>query len=107
MGAALHRVIHSPAETLIGGLSLKSQIGRVARRTMYLLLMNPVLRVIEPLQAKKLFLTHLAEVDTSSGPVTTEIIKFHLVPDMRKRFNKFVKEHGCTYVFQSLPFSLS
>ncbi|KAF7979396.1 hypothetical protein HWV62_42500 [Athelia sp. TMB] len=46
--------------------------------------------------AKALFLSHLAKVDTSSGAVTTEIIKFHLVPDMRKRFNKFVKEYGCT-----------
>jgi len=43
-----------------------------------------------------LFLNHLATVDTSAGAVTTEIIKFHLVPDMRKRFNKFVKEYGCT-----------
>ncbi|KAF8962866.1 hypothetical protein BDZ97DRAFT_1920201 [Flammula alnicola] len=46
--------------------------------------------------AKKIFLQHLATVDTSNGPVTTEIIKFHLVPDMRKKFNKFVKEYGCT-----------
>ena len=35
---------------------------------------------------------HLASVDTN---VTTEIIKFHMVPDLRKRFNKFVKEYGC------------
>ncbi|KII93366.1 hypothetical protein PLICRDRAFT_87752 [Plicaturopsis crispa FD-325 SS-3] len=46
--------------------------------------------------AQKLFLDHLATVDTSKGPVTTEIIKFHLVPDMKKSFNKFVKEYGCT-----------
>ncbi|KAJ7090805.1 hypothetical protein B0H15DRAFT_1021625 [Mycena belliarum] len=46
--------------------------------------------------AKSLFLKHLATVDTSSGPVTAEIITFHLVPDMKKAFNKFVKEHGCT-----------
>ncbi|KAJ7140831.1 hypothetical protein C8R44DRAFT_761949 [Mycena epipterygia] len=47
-------------------------------------------------QAKSLFLNHLATVDTSAGPVTAEIIAFHLVPDMKKAFNKFVKEHGCT-----------
>jgi len=47
-------------------------------------------------EAKTLFLNHLATVDTSGGPVTTEIIQFHLVPDMRKAFNKFVKEYGCT-----------
>jgi hypothetical protein len=43
-------------------------------------------------------LKHLATVDTSGGPVTAEIINFHLVSDMRTRFNKFVKDHGCTYV---------
>lgn len=47
-------------------------------------------------QAKKIFLDHLATVDISGGAVTTEIIKFHLVPDMKKGFNKFVKEYGCT-----------
>ncbi|KAK6996670.1 hypothetical protein R3P38DRAFT_3069839 [Favolaschia claudopus] len=46
--------------------------------------------------AKTTFLQHLASVDTSAGPVKEEIIKFHLVPDMKKEFNKFVKEHGCT-----------
>ncbi|KAJ3509984.1 hypothetical protein NLJ89_g4934 [Agrocybe chaxingu] len=46
--------------------------------------------------AKASFLDHLATVDTSKGTVTEEIIKFHLVPDMRKAFNKFVKEYGCT-----------
>ncbi|KAF7335650.1 hypothetical protein MVEN_02219900 [Mycena venus] len=46
--------------------------------------------------AKTLFLHHLASVDTSAGPVKEEIIKFHLVPDMKKEFNKFVKQHGCT-----------
>ncbi|KAJ7689609.1 hypothetical protein B0H17DRAFT_1202247 [Mycena rosella] len=46
--------------------------------------------------AKTLFLNHLATVDTSGGPVTAEIIAFHLVPDMKKAFNKYVKEHGCT-----------
>ncbi|KAJ6608439.1 hypothetical protein B0H10DRAFT_2226848 [Mycena sp. CBHHK59/15] len=33
-------------------------------------------------------------VDTSIGAVTTEIITFHFVPDM-KVFNKYVKEHSC------------
>ncbi|KAJ7502619.1 hypothetical protein B0H11DRAFT_1989373, partial [Mycena galericulata] len=47
-------------------------------------------------QANALFLNHLATVDTSAGPVTAEIINFHLVPDMKKQFNKYVKEHGCT-----------
>nr|GAT51006.1 predicted protein [Mycena chlorophos] len=47
-------------------------------------------------QAKDIFLKHLASVDTRAGPVKEEIIKFHLVPDMKKEFNKFVKEHGCT-----------
>ncbi|KAF7293816.1 hypothetical protein HMN09_01177400 [Mycena chlorophos] len=47
-------------------------------------------------QAKEIFLKHLASVDTSAGPVKEEIVKFHLVPDMKKAFNKFVKEHGCT-----------
>jgi hypothetical protein len=37
-------------------------------------------------------------VDTSAGPVTAEIINFHLVPDMKAQFNKYVKEYGCTYV---------
>ncbi|KZS97518.1 hypothetical protein SISNIDRAFT_546626 [Sistotremastrum niveocremeum HHB9708] len=46
--------------------------------------------------AERLFLDHLATVDTSKGPVTTEIIQFHLVPDMKKRFNNFVKGYGCT-----------
>ncbi|KAH8096777.1 hypothetical protein BXZ70DRAFT_314621 [Cristinia sonorae] len=45
--------------------------------------------------AKRIFLQHLPTVDTSRGPVTTEIINFHLVPDMRKAFNKYVKEYGC------------
>ncbi|CAA7264569.1 unnamed protein product [Cyclocybe aegerita] len=45
--------------------------------------------------AKAAFLNHLATVDTSKGTVTDEIVKFHLVPDMRKAFNKFVKEYGC------------
>lgn len=46
-------------------------------------------------KAKRIFLQHLASVDTSKGPATDEIIKFHLVPDMRKAFNKYVKEYGC------------
>ncbi|KIM44029.1 hypothetical protein M413DRAFT_373703 [Hebeloma cylindrosporum] len=46
--------------------------------------------------AKKIFLDHLATVDTSRGPVDHEIIRFHLVGDMRKSFNKYVKEYGCT-----------
>lgn len=50
------------------------------------------------LQAEQTFLTHLASVDTSLGFVTTELVKEHLVPDMRKAFGKFVKDHGCTYV---------
>lgn len=50
------------------------------------------------IQAQQLFLKHLATVDTSNGAVTAEIIQFHLVGDMRKKFNKFVKDHGCTYV---------
>ncbi|KAF8876462.1 hypothetical protein CPB85DRAFT_1443834 [Mucidula mucida] len=37
----------------------------------------------------------LASVDTSKGPVTEEIIKFHLVGDMKTKFNKLVREHGC------------
>ncbi|KAJ7034072.1 hypothetical protein C8F04DRAFT_601492 [Mycena alexandri] len=47
-------------------------------------------------QAKSVFLKHLASVDTRAGPVKTEIITFHLVPDMKKEFNKYVKEYGCT-----------
>lgn len=47
-------------------------------------------------KAKECFLKHLATVDTSNGTVTEEIIKTHLVPDMRKSFSKFVKEYGCT-----------
>ncbi|KAJ7657347.1 hypothetical protein DFH06DRAFT_461222 [Mycena polygramma] len=47
-------------------------------------------------EAKTLFRRHLSSVDTSAGPVTEEIIKFHLVPDMKKQFNKNVKEYGCT-----------
>ncbi|KAJ6468084.1 hypothetical protein C8R47DRAFT_807310 [Mycena vitilis] len=47
-------------------------------------------------EAKTLFRRHLSSVDTSAGPVTEEIIKFHLVPDMKKQFNKYVKEYGCT-----------
>ncbi|KAJ7187825.1 hypothetical protein C8R46DRAFT_1052728 [Mycena filopes] len=47
-------------------------------------------------EAKAVFLKHLASVDTSAGPVKAEIITFHLVPDMKKAFNKYVKEHGCT-----------
>jgi len=46
--------------------------------------------------AKSIFLQHLATVDVSKGPVTAEIIKFHMVQDMRKNFNKYVKEYGCT-----------
>ncbi|KAJ7057642.1 hypothetical protein C8F01DRAFT_1150543 [Mycena amicta] len=46
--------------------------------------------------AKEAFLKHLASVDTRAGAVTEEIIKFHLVPDMKKEFNKFVKGYGCT-----------
>lgn len=48
-----------------------------------------------------LFLEHLATVDTSAGPVTAEIVQFHMVPDMRKSFAKMVKEHHCTYVASS------
>jgi len=44
----------------------------------------------------KVFLEHLATVDTTAGVVTEEVIKFHLVPDMRKQFNKFVGEYGCS-----------
>jgi len=46
--------------------------------------------------AKTTFLRHLASVDVSKGAVTAEIIQFHLVPDMKKSFNKFVKDYGCT-----------
>ncbi|KAF7325216.1 hypothetical protein MKEN_00565900 [Mycena kentingensis (nom. inval.)] len=46
--------------------------------------------------AKQTFLTHLVGVDTSGGPVTEEIIRYHLVPDMRKAFKDFVKGYGCT-----------
>ena len=49
-------------------------------------------------QAEQAFLEHLAVVDTRDGPVTTELIKEHMVPDMRKSFGKLVREHGCTYV---------
>lgn len=52
--------------------------------------------------AESTFLKHLASVDTSKGPVTEEIVKFHLVPDMRKKFNKMVKEHGCTATHRKL-----
>ncbi|KDR73085.1 hypothetical protein GALMADRAFT_142770 [Galerina marginata CBS 339.88] len=48
------------------------------------------------LQAKSIFLDHLATVDVSKGEVSHEIIRFHLVPDMRKSFNRYVKEYGCT-----------
>lgn len=41
----------------------------------------------------------IANADTSNGIVTEEIIKFHLVPDLRKAFNKWAKENGCTSVF--------
>jgi hypothetical protein len=47
-------------------------------------------------KAKRLFITHLATVDTTAGPVTAEIIPFHLVQDMKSAFNKYVKEYGCT-----------
>ncbi|KIP10532.1 hypothetical protein PHLGIDRAFT_115469 [Phlebiopsis gigantea 11061_1 CR5-6] len=48
------------------------------------------------LHANKLFLDFLATVDTSSGPVTEEVCSFHMVTDMRKAFNKFVKGYKCT-----------
>jgi hypothetical protein len=31
-----------------------------------------------------------------------KIIQFHLVPDMKKAFNKFIKEYGCTTVLALL-----
>ncbi|KAF9530732.1 hypothetical protein CPB83DRAFT_892374 [Crepidotus variabilis] len=53
-------------------------------------------------KAKRLFIDYLAKVDTSKGPVTSEIINFHLVPDMRKAFNKYVREYGCTATSRQL-----
>lgn len=107
-GAALHRITHSPAGIMVDRWSFSQVLDwALARRKMYASSMIPVLRIIEPLQARKLFLAHIAKVDTSSGSVPTEIIKFHLAPHMRKKFNKFMKEHGCTCVFQSLSSSLS
>ncbi|KAK4699984.1 hypothetical protein P7C70_g6271, partial [Phenoliferia sp. Uapishka_3] len=47
-------------------------------------------------QAKNIAKTFIATADTSNGPVTQEIITFHLVPDIRKSFNKLAKEVGCT-----------
>ncbi|KAJ4471739.1 hypothetical protein C8J55DRAFT_563418 [Lentinula edodes] len=52
--------------------------------------------------AEAAFLKHLASADTSKGPVTEEIIKFHLVPDMKTRFHKFVKGYGCTATSRKL-----
>lgn len=42
-------------------------------------------------------------MDTSNGKVTEEIIQYHMVPDMRKSFSKFVKTYHCTYVPFCLP----
>ncbi|KAE9404997.1 hypothetical protein BT96DRAFT_916444 [Gymnopus androsaceus JB14] len=46
--------------------------------------------------AEDLFLKYLASADTSKGAVKEEIIQFHLVPDMKKKFFRFVKENGCS-----------
>ncbi|GJE94530.1 hypothetical protein PsYK624_107000 [Phanerochaete sordida] len=45
--------------------------------------------------AENMFLEYLVTADTSKGSATEEIIQFHMVPDMRKSFSKFVREHGC------------
>ena len=47
-------------------------------------------------QAKNIARTFIATADTSKGAVTEEIITFHLVPDIRKSFNKWAKEVGCS-----------
>ncbi|KAF8151606.1 hypothetical protein B0H34DRAFT_728264 [Crassisporium funariophilum] len=46
--------------------------------------------------AKRIFLAHLGSVDTSNGAVSTRLINFHLVTDMRRDFKKFAKDHGCS-----------
>lgn len=43
--------------------------------------------------------------DTSKGDATEEIIQFHMVPDMRKAFSKFAKEHKCKYVISARVFT--
>ncbi|PPQ94212.1 hypothetical protein CVT25_006872 [Psilocybe cyanescens] len=52
--------------------------------------------------AKSHFLEHLKTVNTSRGTVSHEIIRFHLVPDMRKQFGQYVKEFGCTATSRQL-----
>jgi hypothetical protein len=49
------------------------------------------------LQAERIFLNFLVRADTSLGPVTEEIINFHLVQKVLKQFRDFVKAHGCMY----------
>lgn len=81
---------------LIAAPSTKSQTRRIAlTRRQVISFLRHFDACLTVLKAKDIFLKHLASVDTSNGPVTTEIIQFHMVPDLRKRFNKFVKEYGC------------
>jgi hypothetical protein len=49
-------------------------------------------------QAKRAFLSFLARADTSNGPATEEVVKFHLVQKVLQEFRNFVKEHGCVCV---------
>ncbi|KAJ6608451.1 hypothetical protein B0H10DRAFT_2439061 [Mycena sp. CBHHK59/15] len=46
-------------------------------------------------KAKCMFLDHLKQVDTSSGPVETVIIKFRLLPAMTSALEAFVEQYGC------------
>jgi hypothetical protein len=48
-------------------------------------------------QAERIFLDFLSRADTSRGPVTQEIINFHLVQKVLKQFCDFVKARGCMY----------
>jgi hypothetical protein len=93
-------VIVAPAIRLVETLTVPGlpqyQVARFAPTMMSVQVFQIFDAYTNSLQAKNLFLNHLATVDTSGGAVTTELIQFHLVPDMRKRFNKFVKVHGCT-----------
>ncbi|KAL8284131.1 hypothetical protein RQP46_004880 [Phenoliferia psychrophenolica] len=46
--------------------------------------------------AKSIAKRFIEDADTSKGSATEEIITFHLVPDMRKSFNAWAKEQGCS-----------
>ena len=56
-------------------------------------------------KAKNIFISCLTHGDFSNGPLTAEIIRFHLVPRCRAQLNVFIRQHGCHPYNTMVPIS--